>query len=414
MSTTAKNQRRAKIVIVGGGFAGVRAARRLAKQPQLDITLISSDNSFAYYPQLYHSATGGSRSESSIPLTELLAGKRVQIVHDIVTKFDPDHNSVTTAAGASYAFDELILALGSVTNYFGIEGLKEFSYDIKSISGAERFKQHLHRQLVEDKKTDLNYVVVGAGPTGTELAAALGPYLHRITRLHGLTRPKYKIDLVEAAPRVLPRSPEAVSARVKRQLESQGVTVMTGQTVKAETAAALQLGGQSLATKTVVWTAGVSNNPFFKANADCFTLNERGKVQVDEHLLARPHVYVLGDNAATQYSGLAQTALYDADFAADDIVRQLHGWPRRKYLPKAPISVIPVGERWASAEWGPVKLYGYPGFILRRLADLVGYADVESWPKALKLWLQDSRHEDLCPICAGTPATSPVDKLNAT
>lgn len=376
--------------------------------------MVSADNNFSYYPQLYHSATGGSRSESAIPLTQLLGDKAVRVVHDTVTKLDPDHRTVVTASGAGYPFDSLVLALGSVTNYFGIEGLKEFSYDIKTIAGAERFKRHLHRQLVEEKKTDLNYVVVGGGPTGVELAAALGDYLRRITRLHGLAHPKYKLELIEAAPRILPRSPETVSARVQRQLESLGVTVMTGQTVKAETATKLEVGGQALATKTVVWTAGVSNNPFFKDNAAHFNLNERGKVQVDEHLQARPYVYVLGDNAATQFSGMAQTALYDADFAADDILRSLYGWPRRKYVPKPPISVIPVGERWASAEWGRLKFYGYPGYVLRRLADLIGYADIESWPKAINLWLQDSRREDLCSICSGTPAPSPVDKVKAT
>jgi len=328
-----------------------------------------------------------------------------------------DHglNTITTASGTNYTYDKLVLALGSVTNYFGIKGLKEFSYGIKSIASAERFKQHLHRQLVEEKRTDLNYVVVGAGPTGVELAAALGGYLRRITRLHGLNQPKYKIDLIEAAPRILPRSPEVVSSRVQRQLESLGVTVMTGQTVKGETAESLALGNETLQTKTVVWTAGVANNPFFKDNADAFTINDHGKVQVDQFLQARPHVYVLGDNAATQFSGMAQTALYDADFAAADLAHAVAGRARPGYKPKAPISVIPVGERWATAEWGSLKLYGMAGFILRRLADLVGYADIESWPKAAKLWLQDGRHEDLCPICSGTPAsTSPVDKVKST
>ncbi|HEY2003728.1 MAG TPA: FAD-dependent oxidoreductase [Candidatus Saccharimonadia bacterium] len=414
MSTSTQNQRQSKVVIVGGGFGGVRIAHKLARHSNLDLTLISIEDSFAYYPQLYHSATGGSRSESSIPLAELLGGLPVRVVRDTVTKLDPDHNTITTASGASYAFDELVLSLGSITNYFGIEGLKEFSYGIKSIAGAERFKQHLHRQLVEEKRTDLNYVVVGAGPTGVELAAALGSYLHRITRLHGLDKPQYKIDLIEAAPRILPRSPEAVSVRVQRQLESLGVTVMTGQTVKGETAEALTLGNKTLQTKTVVWTAGVANNPFFKDNASAFTINERGKVQVDEHLQARPHVYVLGDNAATQFSGMAQTALYDADYAAADLARALAGHPRPAYKPKAPISVIPVGEHWATAEWGSLKLYGMAGYILRRLADLVGYADIESWPKAIKLWLQDGRREDLCPICSGTPATTPIDKVKAT
>jgi NADH dehydrogenase len=397
--------RKPRILVVGGGFAGVRAARRLSSASHLDVTLISADDSFAYFPQLYHSATGGARTESSIPLADIMGDRAVKLVKDTITKLDPAEQTVTGASGAVYPYEELILALGSVTNYFGIQGLPEFSYDIKTITGAERFKHHLHQELIEDKKPDLNYVVVGGGPTGVELSAALGSYLHRITRLHGLAKPKYQIELVEAAPRILPRSPESVSARVQRQLESLGVKVMTGSVVEAETADALKLKGESIASKTVVWTAGVSNNPFFKANAEQFALAKNGKVEVDEHLQAHPHVYVIGDNAATQFSGLAQTAISDADFVAIDIRHALAGSRRPAYKPVAPINVIPAGERWAAAQWGPVNIYGYPGFILRRLADLVGYADIESWPRAAMVWLEDSRREDGCPICSAPSAS---------
>src|SRR5262249_39977857 len=145
---------------------------------------------------------------------------------------------------------------------------------------AERFKQHLHRQLVEEHKPDLNYVVVGGGPTGIELAGALAGYLHRICRLHGLDHPSYRIEVVEAAPRLLPRLPESFADRIHHQLKQLGVHIMTGATVQAETATALQLQGQSLKSKTVVWTAGVANNPFFKDNAAHFNLAKNGKVEV--------------------------------------------------------------------------------------------------------------------------------------
>jgi NADH dehydrogenase len=387
-----------RVVIAGGGFAGVRAARKLSRHPGLDVTLLSATDSFAYYPQLYHAATGGSRSESSLPYADLFAHLPVRLVKDTVTGFDPVHKAVTSQT-ASYPYDHLILALGSVTNYFGIQGLPEFSYDIKTISGAERFKAHLHKELIEDKKPDLNYVVVGAGPTGVELAAALGDYLRYITHKHGMSKPKYRIDLVEAAPRILPHSPQTVSDKVAQQLRQLGVTVMTGQTVKAETAGALKLGGETLKTKTVVWTAGVANNPFFTANAKYFKIAKNHKVVVSEHLQTHPQVYVLGDNADTEFSGMAQTAIADADFAAEDIMRILARRPRPVYRTKRPASVIPVGEYWASADWGLLRLYGLAGWGLRRAADLIGYADVESWPGALRVWLQDTRREDNCPIC---------------
>jgi NADH dehydrogenase len=398
MTNPSKSQ--VQILIVGGGFGGVRAAQRLARHRELSVTLISSDDTFAYYPQLYHAATGGARTESAIPLAELLGHRGVTIVKDTITTLDPVRQTVGGQTGQVYHYDKLVLALGSVTNYFGIKGLEEFAYNIKSITGAEQFKRHLHQQLVEDKQPDLNYVVVGGGPTGVELAAALGRYLQRITKIHGLGQPKYQVELIEAAPRILPRSPEAMSSRVQRRLEDLGVKVMTGAAVQAETADALQVSGQLITSKTVVWTAGMANNPFFKGNAKYFTLAKNGKVLVDQHLQGPEDVYVIGDNASTPYSGMAQTALSDADYAAADITRSVRGRRRRPYHPQAAVSVIPVGHNWAAVQWGPLRFYGVAGSVLRRLADLVGYADIESWPRALWIWLQESRHEDNCPICS--------------
>ncbi len=388
-----------RIVIAGAGFGGVRAALQLCRGNGYELTVISPDDSFAYYPQLYHSATGGARSESALPLSELFAGCAISVVQAKVANVDPAAQTITTDNGQSYTYDKLILALGSVTNYFGIEGLAEFSFDIKSITGAERFKRHLHTQLTEEQRTDVNYVVVGGGPTGIELASALGEYLERIVRLHGVAKPRYDISLIEAAPRLLPRSPENYAAKIQHRLEKLGVRVMTGTAVEAETATALKVGGKELKTQTVIWTAGVANNPFYKANQQHFTLAKNGKVEVNEYLEAAPNLYVIGDNAATVYSGMAQTAIADANFVARDIMRQTAQQPRQAYRPKAPISVIPVGSHWAAVQWGNVRLYGYLGWILRRLADLDAYSTIEHWTKALGIWLTDSRREDSCGTC---------------
>jgi NADH:ubiquinone reductase (H+-translocating) len=395
-----------RLVIAGGGFGGIRLARHLCRSPRFQVTLITPDDTFAYYPQLYHAATGGTRSESALPLADMFAGCRIELVKDKVATLDPDAHTITTEGGRTVPYDKLALALGSVTNYFGVAGLAEFSYDIKTIAGAERFKAHLHQDLAEDQLPDVNYVIVGGGPTGIELAAALGEYLQRITQQHGLKQPKYEISIIEAAPRLLPRSPEAFAARIHRRLRSLGVQVLTGVAVEGETAEALRLKDKDIPTHTVVWTAGVANNPFYKANAQHFTLAKNGKVEVDEYLLAKPDVYVMGDNASTPYSGMAQTAIYDADFVGNDLMMQATGHPRHHYHPKAPISVIPVGGRWAAVQWGPVRLYGIIGWLLRRAADLIAYTDVEDLGPAIRVWLQDSRHEDKCPICDPVPLAS--------
>jgi NADH dehydrogenase len=390
-----------KIVIAGGGFAGVRLARQLAHRRDVQITLVSDRDSFAYYPQLYHAATGGVRSESAIPLSELFAGLSVELVIDSVTTFDPKAGTLTTAGKQVLAYDYLAFGLGNITNYFGIKGLEENSYNIKTIEGAERFKRHLHEELIEQKRPEAHYVIVGAGPTGIELAAALGSYLKRIVKLHGIAEPSYRIDLVEAAPKVLPRSSDAVSAQVQRRLERLGVTVMTGAVVEGETATALNLKGQTFTTQTVVWTAGVASNPFYKQNEQRFTLAKGNRVQVDEYLQAANGIYVMGDNAATLYSGLAQTAINDADFVAADIERRLDGKLRPAYKPKRPVGVTPVGHGWAVVEWGKLHFAGYPGWLLRRAADLVAYHDIERWPAAIRVWLAEPQREDECSICQG-------------
>ncbi len=396
---TRRSTHPAEVVIVGGGFAGVRLARQLASRQDVRVKLVSDRDTFAYYPQLYHAATGGVRTESSLPLAELLSGLPVELIVDSATTFDPRAKTLSTAGKQTISYDYLALGLGVSTNYFGIKGLEEYAYGIKTIEGAERFKQHLHRELIEKHKPEAHYVVVGAGPTGVELAAALGPYIQRIAKLHGIPAPRYKIDLVEAAPKVLPRSSAATSVAVQRRLEQLGVNVMVGATVEGETAKGLKLKGKTITTQTVVWTAGVSNSLFYTANAGLFKLAKGNRVVVDEYLQARAGVYVMGDNAATPFSGLAQTAINDANFVAADIGRRLDKKLRPTYKQKRPATVTPVGAKWAAFEYGKFHLEGYLAWLLRRAADLIAYRDIERLPAALNTWLQEPLRQDDCPIC---------------
>lgn len=155
-----------------------------------------------------------------------------------------------------------------------------------------------------------------------------------------------------------------------------------------------------MSSHTVVWTAGVANNPFYKANN--FPMNERGKVAVDEHLQAEQDIFVLGDNAATQYSGLAQTALFDGKFVAENLIRESDGKPVQSYKPREPVSVIPAGPGWAAVDWKKFHFYGWPGWWLREAADWVGFHDLEPWWKASEQWLTELGHEEECTVCAGT------------
>lgn len=391
------NETKTRAVIVGGGFGGVKAALILAESHNFDVTLISDQPNFHYYPTLYHTATGGSSAQSSIPLSGLFDSKAITILRETAESIDRTKKHIVTNKGR-HPYDVLILALGSVPNYFGIKGVEEFSFSISTPENARRFKNHLHKQLEDARKPDLNYVVVGGGPTGIELSGALRGYLNEIMEAHGVKHRAIHIDLIEAAPALVPRMPKRMSRRIAERLHQLGVKLYLNQVVEGETADQLMVSGRPIQSHTVVWTAGTTSNPFFRQNG--FNLNERGKTIVNEYMEAEPDIYVLGDNAATMYSGMAQTALYDATFVAENLVRKSHGRLMKRYTPKEPIYVFPVGKRWAAVLWGKVQIYGFVGWLLRLAADFVGFKDYQPWWKASRQWMTEFEEEEDCPTCA--------------
>lgn len=383
-----------KYTIVGGGFAGVKAALELARDTENDILLISDRDTFQYYPTLYSSATGKSHLESWVPLGEIFANyENIHVAIDHIIGIDAESKEVIGASENRYPYRTLIIAVGSVTTYFGIPGMDQYSYGIKSYEEIRRLKERIYDDLTTEKKLDKNYVIIGAGATGVELAGALGTYLRRLCRYHGVKRPRVSIRLIEAAPRVVPRSHPSVSRRVHRRLEKLGVEVQSGVIVQKATAESVIAGGRPIASHTVIWTSGVTNNPLFAAHADIFRLNERGRVIVDEQLKAAKNIYVLGDNAETPYSGLAQTALYDAKFVTKNLKRHKKGKKPRRYRAVLPVSVIPVGHRWAALEWKWIRFYGWAASVMRRLGDFHGYSSFLPYGQAIRPWHASTIYE---------------------
>jgi NADH dehydrogenase len=386
-----------KVLILGGGFGGVKAALELSNDPRFSVTLVSDEDYFRYYPALYHSATGGARRVSAIPLSELLAKHPINFVKARATGLDREHKAVLTKGAGKLSYDSLVVALGMTTNYFGIKGLEKFSYGIKSIDEVERFKLHLHKQLTDTKRPDLHYLIVGAGPTGVELAGMLPGYLRKIMAHHNINHKKLQIELIEAAPRILPRLPKDIAKHTAKQLRKLGVVIHTNQVVQAETTDALMINGQPVVSHSVIWTAGVACSPFLQENK--FTLTEHHKAQVDDYLQAGSDIYVIGDNADTKYGGVAQTALHDAIFVAHNLKRQADGKAPKLYKPKLPIYVTPTGPHWASVVWGRLHLFGRLGWMLREASDLVAYHDYQAWWPASQRWLALNDQEESCPTC---------------
>lgn len=394
------------VTIVGGGFGGVKAALELIKDEKNEITLITDKPDFQYYPALFSTATGYRHLQSWVPLGVIFAGKpNIRIVLDTVTRIDPETKTLTGTSGATYEYNKCIMALGMVTTYFGIKGLDTYAYGIKSAEEIKRLKQHIFTDIAEHRRLDKNYVIVGAGPTGVELAAALGVYIRRLCERFKVSGRGLKIELIEAAPRILPRMSEKASRKAEKRLKELGVTVQTGKAVEAATANDLVVSGKHIDSRTVIWTSGVANNPFFKDNAEHFNLAGNGRVEVDEYMRAGKDLYVIGDNANTPYTGLAQTALHDALFVTNNLQRQKKRQQPKKYKAVKPPVIVPVGHGWALLEWHGITVSGRLASMLRRAADFIGYSDILPLGHALGVWRASYEMEDDLFVSSAIPAT---------
>ena len=388
------------VVIAGGGFAGVRLARQLNKQKDVNVTLINDSPDFRYYPAMYRAATGFKLGSARLPLEWMVLDQpRTDLFIDTVTSVDPHAKLITTASGQSISYDYAAFALGSVTTYFHIEGIPENSYGMKSPDEIARLRAHLHEHVTSGAEADQNYVIVGAGPAGCELAGGLGTYIKHIVKKHGVKKHSVNVWLVEAGPRILPMISEKQARAAHKRLEKHGVKILTGTTVTRETVSQLNTSQGPIKTHTVIWTAGTTNSPFFTAHPEVFERNIRGRVVVDKHLLTKDHLYVIGDNAATAHGGLALTAIQHANFTARDIKARIHGGTRPAKYETYPIAVIPIDRYWAVMQYRKFALHGWPVAMVRLAADYIGYADVLGYIKAFTIWSNGEKTENGCNVC---------------
>ena len=382
---------KSRIVIVGGGFGGVKAALELAKNKDNRIVLISDREDLQYYPTLFSSATGHSRLQSWISLGAIFGDlDNINVVIDTIERLDSVNRVLIGKSGERYQYETCILSLGMVTSFFGIPGLDKYAMGIKSYEEIHRLKQSIYVDIAENHVLDKNYVIIGGGPTGVELAGSLRLYIKRLCRRYGLKRSHVSVSVVEAAPRLLPRMSESSSRKAKKRLEKLGVNVHLNSKVESVDADSAVINGEIMPTHSVIWTSGVTCNQFYKRHDATFQFSQNGRIKVNEHLLAANHIYVLGDNADTKYSGLAQTALHDGVYVA----RYLNGQAVEPYKPRAPFSVVPIGENYAILERGWLRFAGWPAAAIRSMADLVGYRDILSWREAIALWLLSTTSDD--------------------
>lgn len=400
-----------RILIVGGGFGGVAAALTFdrARRPDLEITLIANKPHLEYHAALYRVVAGRSPLEVCIPLAEIFRRRRVKTIIDEIIALDPAAQSAAGSSGRRYDYDYAILGLGSETDYFNIPGLAQFSFGFKSIKEALRLRQHLHELFAacasngtptEQKICLLHFVVAGGGASGVELAGELAGYLKRLAAHYRLPRHLITLDLFEAAPRLLPALPEAVSTLAARRLRALGVNLFLNRPLVKEAAEQIVVRGLTAKTETVIWTAGIKLNSFYR-QIPGLSFDPRGRVKIDEYLRAegQERIFVIGDGAATPYAGMAQTAIADGRAVAENIIRRAAGQPLVPYRPKKPAYAIPIGRGFALTIFGPLTIAGRPGWWLRRLADLRYFLSILPPGKALTVFRHGQKIADHCPIC---------------
>jgi NADH dehydrogenase len=381
------------IVIVGGGFAGVKAALELANTPNVHVTIISKGNNFEYHGALYRTATGKSPLEVTIPLRDIFEDvTNVSIVLDEITIIEPSKNRLHSAVGNSYFYDAAILALGNQVNYFGIAGMEKTAATMITVPDVIKLRHKLVR-LIKSEIAHPHIVIVGAGATGVELAGDLQKFADKIADKYNKKRKPLRISIIEGSNRVLPALKPKLSEKALLRLASLGITVRLNTRVNSCEVDKLCIDSGEIAADLIVWTAGSRIVNFYEENSKHFKV-ERGRVMVDDYLRADGHknLYVIGDNAATKYSGMAQTALHDAKYVARILKKMNKGVPPVKYRARQPIYVVPIGERWAVLQTPKKMIYGYRAWLVRRRADLWIFKNFKPYKEAIKQWRKGNRN----------------------
>lgn len=384
-----------KVVIVGGGFGGVKAALELANKKDIQITLISERPNFEYHGALYRSGTGRSPLEVVIPLRDILRkSKNVEFTQERIVGIDAQKQRVVSEAGNIHHYDRLIMAMGNVVNYFGISGMDDMSMSLDTITNTIALRHRLTELFKEPGKA-VHIAVIGAGPAGVELAGELQHFSELVAEKYGRKPAHVKVTLIEGSSRVLPTLlPEASNKALKR-LQRLGIKVLLGTQVNSCEPGKVCLNSGDLDADVIVWTAGSRAVGFYNEHTEIFEL-ERGRVRVDQYLRVnnQPNIYVIGDNAATPYSGMAQTALHDARFVAGNILREQSGRPLKWYEARQPIYLVPVGPDWAIMQTTRKVLTGRRAWLVRRRADLAIYRNFEPYKQALKTYRKGNKLAD--------------------
>ena len=376
--------KRPRVIIVGGGFGGLAAARALRNAP-VEVILVDRANHHLFQPLLYQVATSIlAPGDIGTPIRQLVAKQpNASVFMAEVSGIDTARRQVLVdylnRRGVPFKYDYLVLATGASHNYFGHEEFAEFAPGLKQLTDATTIRDRILRAFeiaeeVDDPKTHqdlLTFVLVGGGATGVELAGSIAE-LRRFTLQKEFRRvnPEHaRIILIEGSPRVLHSFHPDLSRAAQKQLEALGVEVRTGVHVTHIDATGVMLGDERIASRTVVWTAGVKPSPASKWLGVPADKEGRVVVQPDCSVPDREGVFVIGDTASfvtdgKPLPGVAQVALQQGQHVASVINARVQGWRAPKpfrYFDKGSMAI--VGRNFAVMEAGSIRLSGFIAWL---------------------------------------------------
>ncbi|HEX2662217.1 MAG TPA: NAD(P)/FAD-dependent oxidoreductase [Candidatus Acidoferrum sp.] len=377
-----------RILILGGGFAGLTVAmeldKKLAQDPSVEITLVNRENFFLFTPMLHEVATSDLDITTIVnPARKML--RRVRFLAGNVERVDIERHKVAVSHGFdqhqhALGFDSLVLGLGSVTNLYGIPGLREYALTMKTLGDAMRLRNHLVAHLEEAEsdccnvKPLLTFVVAGGGFAGVETVAGINDFVRgTLSSYPNLTEDMLRIVLVHAGPFILPELDNKLGAYAQRKLAEREVEVRLNAKVKEFSGRRVLLSdGTTIDTNTLVWTAGTSPNPLLET-IPC--AKEHGRLLVTEslELQAWPGVWALGDCSAVpdrQRGGFhpptAQHALRQGKIVAHNVIAAIRGTKKKRFNFSTIAQLAAIGRRTGVANILGINFSGFFAWWLWR------------------------------------------------
>jgi NADH dehydrogenase len=382
------------VVIIGGGFGGLEAAKRLRRAP-VRVTLVDRHNHHLFQPLLYQVAMAGlSPGDIAYPIRAVLRRQaNTRVLLGKVTAVELGARTVRVEDAEPLRYDYLVVAVGVGNSYFGHDDWQRDAPPLKTLEDALEMRRRVllaferaeHETDEAARAALMTFVIVGGGPTGVELAGALADIARTVlvSDFRAIDPRESTIVLVEAGPRLLPAFPDDLARKAEASLRRLGVNVLCGRAVTQVDARGVALGEQHIEARTVLWAAGVAASPLSRTLG--VALDRAGRVQVERDLSipGHPEAFVVGDLASLRdersgqaVPGLAPAAMQEGRHAADMILRRLTGRPTQpfRYVDKGNLATI--GKAAAVADFGFIRLSGLVAWLLWivvHIAFLIGF-----------------------------------------